>query len=200
MIPILQVRPSSPLTRILNSQPSPDDEGFITRSLSPQPWRMDLGAGQSAQDLACPGEEEPVTVEEQAGSSLLGPPPRPRIWGSHDYLPFPDEEAEVPRGYQSQSPCSELATRDRERNCRVAGPSATVSIRHGAGAGGAWPTSACLVCVSSLISGAGWAHPSRREPRRCVKQLTVRAQPAGGKGDPSPLCPWFGVIHAPAVN
>lgn len=85
-------------------------------------------------------------VKEQAASSLIPSATISTDGGSRDYLPFPDEEAEVPRDYQSQSPCSELATCDRERNCRVARPSETVCVWLRTGAEG------CLanVCLPHL--------------------------------------------------
>lgn len=85
------------------------------------------------QDHACP-EKEPVTVKDQAASSLIPSATTSTDGGSRDYLPFPDKEAEVPRDYQSQSPCSELATCDRERNCSVARPAETVCVWLRAGA------------------------------------------------------------------
>lgn len=91
------------LTPILNSQLSPDDEGLITRSLSSQTWRVIPGASaRRTHDSPVPKR----SLSQLRGGRVQASVSPLWVSGSRDYLPFPDEEAEVPRGYQSQSPCS----------------------------------------------------------------------------------------------
>lgn len=122
------------------------------------------------------------------------PSPRlsPRIWGRHGYLPCPGEEAQLPRGYQSPSPCSALVTRDREG--LPSGPafgdtsvSGTELARRNA-----LPTAARLADSFPPLSGRGG-----ESPVAAIRQGSVCA--AGRTGAELPRA-WLRVISDPELG